>query len=401
MIARRLPALLLLAALALIAVWMTRHLYWQEVWTAVPPRGEAATDPYYAAKQLAAMLGARARSQHDLVGLPAAATSAIVLDGWSLRAFPARAARLKRWVASGGRLVIDLKTLDDTARLERWTGIRRLPPDASPYGPASTQTALAIELDGAGAVRSSRSYAVDGLGAGSSYLDTRERPAWRLLDVEEHVQGVRVRLGHGSVTAINGLPLHTWAFLQADNGLLFTDAVQLRRGDTIYFLSDAPGPTLLTWLARVPGPLLALAAMLLALWLWRSWPRFGPLEPATVTARRSLGEQIRGTGQFTLRYGKGRALHAASLRALGEAAARRIQRYGDLTPEARTQALARLTGYGAPQLARALADSGPRSRRDLYHTLALLECARRALLRTPDPQPPAHAPPAHEPPHAL
>ena len=54
--------------------------------------------------------------------------------------------------------------------------------------------------------------------------------------------------------------------------------------------------------------------------LWRGGVRFGPLTAASETARRSLAEQIRGTGQFVLRHGGGEALHAAAVRALNEAA---------------------------------------------------------------------------------
>jgi len=62
-------------------------------------------------------------------------------------------------------------------------------------------------------------------------------------------------------------------------------------------------------------PLVVLTLLLIGLLLWRDSVRLGPLAAAPTRARRSLAEQIRGTGQFALRYGGGEALHAASARA--------------------------------------------------------------------------------------
>ena len=51
---------------------------------------------------------------------------------------------------------------------------------------------------------------------------------------------------------------------------------------------------------------------------------------------------IRGTGQFTLRFGGGRALYAAQVRALQEAAERQIPAYSRLGGTERVAALAQL-----------------------------------------------------------
>ena len=80
------------------------------------------------------------------------------------------------------------------------------------------------------------------------------------------------------------------------------------------------------------------------------------------TARRSLAEQIRGTGQFALRHGDGESLHAASLRALTEAAARRVPGYARLSPSDRAAALARLTGFDRDAFTAAAYHAGLRTR---------------------------------------
>ena len=97
----------------------------------------------------------------------------------------------------------------------------------------------------------------------------------------------------------------------------------MRRGDDVHFLSEDTHPSLLALLWRYGAPVVMLTLTLVALVLWRGGVRFGPLAAAADAARRSLVEQIRGTGQFILRHGGGHSLHAASVRALDEAAKRR------------------------------------------------------------------------------
>ena len=112
--------------------------------------------------------------------------------------------------------------------------------------------------------------------------------------------------------------------------------------------------------------------------MWRGSVRFGPLAAAPEAARRSLVEQIRGTGQFILRHGGRSSCHAASVRALDEAAGRRIPLYASLSPSERATALARLTGLDLDALTTAVQPIG-RSH-ELRNTIALLEAARRRTL---------------------
>jgi hypothetical protein len=170
--------------------------------------------------------------------------------------------------------------------------------------------------------------------------------------------------------------------LSGEHALLFATVTQLRRGDEIYFLSDDRGAALLGLMWTYGAPVIVLALVLLALSLWRSGVRFGPLQAVPDGARRSLGEQIRGTGQFTMRFGAGRALHAAASRALRETAERHITHYARLSAEERIEALARATGANSGELAEALNFTGPRRPGELRRTIALLESARRAILVT-------------------
>jgi hypothetical protein len=131
----------------------------------------------------------------------------------------------------------------------------------------------------------------------------------------------------------------------------------------------------------------------IALGLWRNSARFGPLMNEPPTARRSLAEQIRGTGEFAMRQGDGESLHAAALRALSEAAARRVPGYARLSPSDRAEALARLTGFDRDAFTAASYHAGLRTVNELRHTIAFLETARREILSSPALSP-VEGPPA-------
>ena len=143
-------------------------------------------------------------------------------------------------------------------------------------------------------------------------------------------------------------------FPAGDHPRLFVAATQLRRGDTLQFLTEEDQASIvsLTWRFGAPAVLLLLAVVALA--LWRAGPRFGPRIAATETARRSLAEQIRGTGQFALRFGGGEALYAATLRALRDAAIRRFPSYDDMPSAERVAAVAKASGISEVDLAPAM-----------------------------------------------
>jgi hypothetical protein len=203
---------------------------------------------------------------------------------------------------------------------------------------------------------------------------------WGLRDREHNLEFARVRVGRGTVTFIAGAPFSGRSLFAGDNGRLFVAVTQLRRGDVIHFLTESDQPTLLELALRFGWPVLCLVAIALALGIWRGSVRFGPMAPPTETARRSLAEQIRGTGQFTMRIGSAGALHAATARALNEAAARYINAYEVLPGAERMQALATATGYDASSLAAALNYSSSGRSEHLRADLELLEAARRRIL---------------------
>jgi hypothetical protein len=213
----------------------------------------------------------------------------------------------------------------------------------------------------------------------SRTLTSSRRVEWALRD-DNGMHVLRVKRGSGSITAINGWPFRYREFFQGDHGMLFAAATQFRRGDVVHFLSEQEYASLLklTWLYG--APVVSLALLLIALALWRGSVRFGPLAAPEQSARRSLAEQIRGTGHFAVRFGGGQALHAASVRALGEAARRRIRGYENLSSDERSAAVARLSGFEPDRLSAAINFTGARRSHELRAVIALLESARRRIL---------------------
>jgi hypothetical protein len=156
-------------------------------------------------------------------------------------------------------------------------------------------------------------------------------------------------------------------------------AVQLRKKDDVHFLSEEEHPTMLGLMWFLGWPVVLLVLALIGLALWRSGVRFGPLVAQPDQARRSLAEQIRGTGLFVVRFGGGKALHAAAVRALNEAAARRIGAYSRLSATERIEAIAKLTGADAGSLGPAVNNGGARRSQELRHAIVLIESVRRRL----------------------
>lgn len=364
---------------ALTTAWFIKNTHWEDVEVHTPYKGEAATNPFYALQHLAELLGAHTQVRHEIVSLPAR-KSVIVLDFWNWGIIPERRRRLEQWVSEGGRLVASANEVHDEAFVE-WSGVKQYTlgdkkkTTARNKGDSLVCGSVTRRLTSA--ADSSEHFSTCSFIMGE--LTTARHPTWRLLDRDGHTQALRIPIGLGSVTILNISSANPSIFCGED-ALLFTAATQLRRGDQVSFLTEADGASLLGLIWKYGAPVVTLAGVLIALWLWRSGIRFGPLVAPTDSARRSLAEQIRGTGQFTLRFGGGAALYAATVRALDEVAARHILHYERLGDAERVTALASLTRMESADLTRALQDRDARAPKEIRKTIALLEAARRRLL---------------------
>jgi hypothetical protein len=365
------------AFLAVLVVWISRNTYWADLSVPMPLKGEAARNPFYSAQRFAEQLGARTAWDRELT-IPST-DAVIVLSDWHWSLIARRRQALEHWVESGGRLVVDGSLIAEQ-EFAQWSGIVRKIDleklkEKDREEPEDCRT---FQQEHGASQGSPESYSICNV-FGLSFLTSNETPAWSLRD-ESQTQAMRVRRGRGSVTVVNANPFGGRDLFEGDHARLFVAAAQLRRGDDIHFLSENDHASLLTLLWRYGSPVVVLSLVLVALALWRGWIRFGPPAPRLSAARRSLAEQIRGTGQFALKQGSGEALHAASVRALDEAAERRLPGFARLPAEERAAALEGLTGFDRHGLAEAIYHPRLRRPHELRSTIARIEGARRQIL---------------------
>jgi hypothetical protein len=365
----------------LLVWWIASNTYWADARLPLPPRGEAATNPYYAAQRFVEALGGRASRDRTFTAPSSAAV--IVLSTWNWNLSTSRRQALERWVESGGRLVVDGSVVGGQ-EFARWSGIyalgrARAPAgnDADPAGPCFSFQEERRAGQSRGFERPHWLCEVDR----GFRLTTTRAVEWALDEPRVGRQALRVRVGRGSVAVINAEPFRYRRIFDGDHGWVLAAAAQLRRGDEVHFLSEAEHPSLmaLVWTNGAPAVVLGLTALGLA--LWRGGVRVGPLAGPPAAVRRSLAEQIRGTGRFALHHDGGEPLHAAAARALDEAARTRVAGYAGLAPPDRVTALAGAAGVAPAALDAALHDSRARSPHELRDTVALLETVRRALIR--------------------
>jgi hypothetical protein len=374
---RHLTSLLVVGVLAAVGVWVAQNTYWTEVQIPTPPKGEARSNPFYASQRFVENMGARS-AWHRALTIPPS-TSIIILSSWQWNLTETRRVALERWVESGGRLIVDRGLTGGRSEFERWSGIVRTQKqkeDGAPVVQMPHPCDRFREERSRVATDARQRWLCDF--DSNSILTTTRTAAWTLRN-GDGAQVMRVDIGKGSVTVINGRPFAERSLFDGDHGWLLVAATGLRRGDDVLFFSEESHPSLLALVWRSGGPIVVLVLVSIALALWRGSVRLGPLAPAAERARRSLAEQIRGTGRFALRCGDSEALHTACVRALEEAAGRHIAGYSRLSPRERTASVARLTGVGQDALSEAIHHPGVRRSFELQQTIELLETTRRAL----------------------
>jgi hypothetical protein len=371
--------------IVLVAAWLVRNTEWGEVQLPTPLRGDAATNPFYAAQRLVELLGGTSERRQSLGATSTAAVVMLSTWGWDID--DARRVELERWVEGGGRLVVDAALITGSDAFARWSGIERQREE--PENPADRDLFEAPEIVEPCQALEEISYEpgesrdepifYEGCNFDyTSWLVSSRGILW-LLRSDGDIQAARVRVGDGAVTVVNAVPFVYRELLEGEHAEVLVAATKLRAGDHVVFMSEEDASSLpeLTW--RHGAPVVAVLALWTALVLWRSAVRFGPLVAPAERVRRSLAEQIRGTGRFALRIGGGAALVAAAARALHEAAARRIVGYQRLASAEQIAAVARLAAVDAGELAAAMDPQPPRAQ-ELRSNLALLESVRRQLV---------------------
>ena len=413
---RTLVALLVLALVG----WFIHKTRWEEVEVDDPAHGAAEKDAYYSLRHVLEGAGATLEVRTTLDPMPpAGATLLLESSVWDI--FPDRDARLKAWVENGGRLVV-LRWSPDGDVL-RWVPLSFV---QSHRAASEAEDGNGNTGDGAPATRPKPrtiterqqlqrvfipqhpwdrcenlseldspepAFEPGRVYRGCAYLHRLQTlnhvvPTWQLTS-DKGTLAMRVPIGHGNVTGLtSGLVTDNQGLLHGDNGLIATAVLQAAPGRVVWIVRDEAREPLLAWLwheGRTPL-LLALAAIALA--LWRLMVRFGPREAVPPQARRSMGEQIRGTGHF-IAGSDARALHAATRQAFDAVARGRVEGWAELDDDARVEALAAALApshaIDRAALRASLSIGGGATPAQILAATSVLEHARRALLRVPAP----------------
>lgn len=435
-----LRTLLVLALLAL-AGWVVHKTRWEDVEVEDEAHGKAATDPYYSLRHVLQGAGGTLEVRKSLEPLPPAG-STLLLESEQWNIFPEREARLKAWVEAGGHLVLlsphsyggddglrwvplssvdtrrkaaknapaasDADDDDDDGDDDRKDARKKRPADdAKPR-----QTPQQAEQQRRRAEKMARRFGVKlperdcaiftetGASTQPAYEPGRSlrgctpagqmrplnhvEPTW-MLTGSRGTLAMRVPVGRGDVTGVTPLlELENHDLLDGDNALIAAAVLQAAPGRAVWIVEDESREPLLGWLwheARTPF-LLTLAAV--ALSLWRLMTRFGPREAVPPQARRSMGEQVRGTGQF-IAGTDARALHAATRKAFEGTARPRVEAWAERDDADRiaalAQSLAPAVTLDPAALLAALHLGGGATRQQILAAAAVLEQARRAILR--------------------
>jgi len=375
-------AQLLSAAIALLVValcvWIARNTHWEVDSERIPMSGEAAANDYYSLVHLAAALGIRTQSFDWQHGMPPTGAVLYVADV-PPKDLPARRVReLEAWVQEGGRLVLATAPLLASKELQEWSEItpqrmQRFPAIAAPLG----ENCKPYHVAEAG-VASGETLQICALGV-DRHFSTPQLPEWSLADGGEP-SVLRVRIGRGSVTEAGAAYWYgNRTILRGDFARLFFAAAALRHGDVLYWVKLTDAETLLAKLWRLAAPAMMVFALALALTIWRTAPRFGPMIPTPPPSRRSLAEQIRAHARFAWRTRRLEALRTAARRAVDEAARRCIPAYDRLSIAARIRALAGRSGMPAGQIETAMTHSAGAEAEVQRDSVACLQRLRRAL----------------------
>jgi len=332
--------------------------------------GEARRNPFLAAERLYVRLGTHARDLHALSALRRLPNGAVLLVAAPHGALgPRELDALLAWVRSGGRLIVEAERppLPD-ALLERLRVQR-----TQKRGARVTLVPLA-----------GYDKPLHALGLGAFSLAPPDADVLWRIDSEAGTRLAALRHGAGSVLVATSLDFMRNALIgELDHAELAWALAGRGAAHEILVLGPLEAPSLLEWLRVNAWQALAGAALLLALWLWRIVPRFGPLSPDPAPGRRRLLDHLRAAGRFHWQHGgRARLLDAAREACLARIA-RAHPEAAALGAAARAALLAELYGLPADPLAGALSAEPPRDALAFTRRIATMQSIHERLAHRP------------------
>ena len=359
----------LVLALAGAAVWWWNATFVRapaKVW--VGPSGEARLRQFLAAERFAGRMGVPARELRSLPDLDSLQKDGVLLLPRSRQSLDrTRMDRLLAWVQAGGHLIVEAEPYGVPDPLLDLLSVRRVQSDYR-NSPVLVQfaadRALSLPLQGRMAL---------------------ELPTGRLLlrgAIDRTVYLASFTRGRGVVTIATSLGFARNGLIgEKDHAEALWRLMQLTPATHLAVYWQPARLSLWGFLAEHAAAVLVAGAALLAAWLWRIAPRFGPVAPDARPARRRLLDHLRASG----RYYRALDLRERLLLAARDAALRRLLRaqpeFAALQPQERAARLASLAGIGADEAQRLLDAGGAIRGAAFIHVMQTAQRVHAALER--------------------
>jgi hypothetical protein len=330
------------------------------VWTGPSPAARA--NPYLAAMRFLERVGvgsSLAVNADELGKLPPG--SALLLPARRGGISPPHARALRQWIENGGHAIVEPEPGSEVDPVLDQFGIRRSGPERPPAAPT-----VAAQLPGMAAPLT---------------VSNMPAPALRFEGITPEVTlagkdgawFASMAIGAGRLTVMGGMRrFHNRAIGAHDNAELLSRVVALPPAAAHLVILRMPSELpLWSWLRERALPAVAAAAVLLLLWLARTLPRLGPVQPEATAQRRQLREHILAAGRYRWTHGGRAGLLAAARELCHRHLAQRFPRIAQLPLPQRCEALSARTGIDAAALAAAFAGEA-RTTREFVHIVGTL-----------------------------
>ena len=357
-----------LAALALLGtLWFLSNFVQVETQVWVGPSAAARSNPYLAAMRFAQRLGFQARLEEEPARLQAAPSGrTIVLPARRAWLGEARAQAWLRAIESGGHLIVEAEPARSRDPLLDRLGIARRDTEPAP--------ASRFEAEWPGSQAPLRIAT-----AGNQVLELGRAPADIVVADARGVRLASMRHGAGRVTAMTGLQRFDNRHIGADDHAeLLRRLLALGPAGEVLVVRVAEAPPLWDWLLAHALPLLIAGTLMIALGLWRTLPRFGPVMAAPEPARRELLEHLRAAGRFAWKHAGRASLLAAAREQVERHIAQAAPRLAHLPAQRRYAELAAQLGSDAGTLAHAF-QATARNAREMVQITATLASIHAGL----------------------
>ena len=344
--------LAVLAALA--AMWWMSNFERVPYKERVGPASEARLRPYLAAQRFAERMGVPSSEIRSLPELDNLKTGGVVLIPARRQALDAkRLAAIAAWVDRGGHAIVEAEFAGVPDPLLDLLGAQRVEVDADANANAAAAAAAKpLEVEAGGRKLTARIGGRQTLQppAGARVL-LRAAPASRLVSYQRN---------WGTVTAASSLDFARNSQIGAnDHAELFWQLLSLGGAQSLQVYHRPERLSLWGFLKEHALETVGASLVLLALWLWRIAPRFGPVAPDAPPARRRLLDHLRASGRYYWTKG----LRAKLTSAARDAALRRLTRsqpdFAAASDAEKASRLASLTGIPAEEAHRFITAGSP------------------------------------------